>query len=83
MGQCQKRYNLRTDVSIDKYKKDPAWSYFNDFRPLSELAGVAEVDKDDITNPIYFDLQGRELTKEPEKGLYIVKSGNTTKKIIK
>lgn len=47
-----------------------------------EVASVGEIVVDANAETVYYDLQGRKVMGTPDKGIYIVKEGNKTRKVV-
>lgn len=75
---------LTIGIKCDRQVYD-CWCCFDNFRLLyygTTPAGVEAIADEETAEPVYYDLHGRRVTSPLPGNLYIVRRGNTAKKII-
>ena len=59
------------DESLELYMAAPDWQRFKNIRGANGRTGIAGVHTRTDAAPAVYDLQGRRLTKQPQRGVYI------------
>ncbi len=70
-------------ASLDLYRNDAGWNYFSNFRPIESGVELPELDASDAEAE-YYDLNGRRVdASRLNRGVYIMRRGGVTSKVIR